>query len=53
MTYEQLKRKLYENLRELMKQHDKWECDLWRVIHYQDYITKVLEQYRQQHNITE
>jgi hypothetical protein len=48
MTYEQLKTKLYKNLTELMRLCDEWKCDKWRVIHYQDYITKTLNKYLQQ-----
>ena len=50
MTYEELKTKLYENLKQLMDQYDKWEVSIWKVIKYQDYITKILAQYLQQHD---
>jgi hypothetical protein len=49
MSYDKLKTKLYENLKQLMIQCDNWEVGVWEVIKYQDYITKILEQYKQQH----
>lgn len=49
MTYEELKTKLHENLKQLMDLCDKWEVRVWKVIKYQDYITRVLTQYKKQH----
>lgn len=49
MTYEELKARLYHNLELLMEQCDKWFATVYEVAKYQDYITKVLQQYLQQH----
>jgi hypothetical protein len=49
MSYDELKTKLYENLKQLMIQCDNWEVGLYEVINYRDYMTKILTQYKQQH----
>ena len=49
MTYSELQQKLNENLLLLMEKCDNGECSVWEVIRYRDYMTKLLNQYKQQH----
>lgn len=49
MTYETLRKKLYSNLQELMKQCDEWLVSVYEVAKYRDYMTKILDQYQQTH----
>lgn len=49
MTYTELQNKLNLNLLALMEKCDNWEVGLWEVINYRDYMTKLLNQFKQQH----
>ena len=49
MTYTELQNKLNLNLLALMEKCDNWECSIWEVINYRDYMNKILNDYRKQH----
>lgn len=49
MTYTELQNKLNLNLLALMEKCDNGEVGLWEVINYRDYMTKILNDYRKQH----
>lgn len=49
MTYTEFQQKLNQNLLALMEKYDNGECSIWEVIRYRDYMTKLLTDFRKQH----
>ena len=49
MTYTEFNKNLNQNLLALMEKCDNGECSIWEVIRYRDYMTKLLNDFRKQH----
>ena len=49
MTYTEFQQKLNQNLLALMEKCDNGECSVWEVIRYRDHMTKLLNDFRKQH----
>lgn len=49
MTYAEYQQKLNQNLLALMEKCDNGECSIWEVIRYRDHMTKLLNDFRKQH----
>lgn len=46
MNYKELKKKLYANMELLVQKVDQWEANITEIITYQNYITKLLSNYK-------
>lgn len=46
MNYKELKKKLYANMELLVQKVNQWEANITEIITYQNYITKLLFNYK-------